>query len=1817
MGDTIVGVQFGIANPDDIIKRSVVEVTTDKTYQSGQPVPNGVFDSRFGVIENGKVCPTCKQTNQYCPGHFGHITLARPVYLYQFFDTIEKVCNLICLACSKPLVYPSSDSNATGGQRLKELRDMAVKLKQKGSDEPLACPHCASVLFAKVMKVLGKAASLEGRFREPKDATEKQAGVPLQTEMVLRAFQRITDEDCIALGFNPKFARPEWMICTVLAVPPLTVRPSVVMDDNQKMEDDLTHKLIDIIRNNQRLRDKLDKGESAERIDQHTALVQYDVATYVDNDIKGMAPAAQRSGRPLRTLKARFGAKTGRVRGNLMGKRVDFSARSVITPDANIDLDELGVPEEIAINLTFPEIVSVYNRDRLLEYIRNGPDKHPGAKTVFLKQDKRAVSLRFVNPDTIDLREGDVVHRHLLDGDIVLFNRQPSLHKASMESHRVRVLPYSTFRLNVSATRPYNADFDGDEMNMHVPQSIAAATELRYLASVLRNIISPRTNSPIIQLFQDTMTGIYRMSLDNVTVPEVIAMNILARIKRPFTRKTDGAPWTGAELISAAFPIINVKGGVTIENGQLTKGILKKSACTSLVHVVYNDFSPERAGQLINDIQSVVTQFNLFTGFSVGTADLISNIETQQFVDAKLLEARREVANILSDVHSGTFKNISGMSDGEDLEDKVSSALKKVAADINNKVVESLPSDNRMIQMVNSGSKGGPQNITQMVATLGQQLIEGRRVQYTLQDRTLPHFARYDDGIESRGFVQNSFVSGLMPAEFFFHAQAGREGLIDTAVKTSDTGYIQRRLMKTMEDQHLEYDGSVRNVTGSIVQFVYGEDGVDTQSIEDVNIDLAGMSTEQIYREYALSPKDLSEFVSKSVDQVPDLVDELLVDRDMLVRNVFRWRKNDRVSSPVNIARMLTKYSNPYGTKTDLTPQTVVERLSAFIRKFPRNRVFHALMRYYLAPKKAIIIHRMTEAMFGELMAEIEFRYLKAQCHAGEMVGVLAAQSIGEPTTQLTLNSIAHNERVWVKHGAEIKSVPIGDFEQEWIAKTPKLETHPNNTVLAYMPEGWETMSVDEHGVIEWRTLEAVTQHPPVNEDGSNTLVKIHTKGGRTVLATKAKSFLTKGPDGLLVPTRGDELTIGCQVPLAADMPFSTLCSTVSPLEWIEPGFMDRLPASIPLDEVFGRFVGAYLSEGMANDHIVGISNNDETFRAKALEWVDQVGFPYKTTVQTNKNKEGWTSTDTVIHCTQLARFMIATCGRGAANKHVPAFAYSAPEPFVVGLLSAYLSGDGTVGVGGRRCINFTSISEQLVDGVNALLSRLGVHTRKSKEMKHKNTPFKAHTFWFSRIPVNECIMLRSKMAFIVPAKQVRFEAIVPTQIKCARSEFARVNNVIWDTVVSIEEEACPTPFVYDLTVEGTRNFVHANGLCLRDTFHSAGTVKANATSGVPRSEELLSASSNPKRPGNTAYLLPGVDTKNEAIAKMKELQKTTLRDISKSVRIYYDPFPLASTTAVNEDREILELYERFTCPGESTTTSPWVMRVTLSAQEMVSRNTLDLPEIADKISNNFGWATVKCVTSNKEADKMILRIEFDPTMVKNPTVLRNLEDKILDIPLTDGPSGIGRVFLRTLKNEMVYDESTASYAVKEQYVLDLEGKNLPALMVFPGIDMTRCFSNDIHEINEVFGIETARLALYEEFNEVFSTEKVNYHHLAVLVDTMTFSGRIVPVNRFGMKKNETGVLAKSSFEETSKVMFEAAVGAEYDSMRGVSANIMFGQKPPCGTGFVDILVDESRLPEGPDGIEEPDRDALDQANKTISETPAGDCRMEDILMAF
>jgi DNA-directed RNA polymerase II subunit RPB1 len=1374
MGDTIIGVQFGIANPEDILSRSVVDVITDKTYQALLPVPGGVFDSRFGVIENGKVCPTCKQTNLLCPGHFGHISLARPVYLYQFLETVQKILQNVCLVCSNPYLTDEELEKIellhTGMERFNAVRERTADYKTKQL-KGAACPHCSSPILKKAEKVEGTVATLEGVTYDP-----EADRIPIQPELVLRCFQRMSDRHVTLLGFNPKFSRPNWLICTVLAVPPLTVRPSVVMDDNQRMEDDLTHKLIDIVRNNQRLRDKIDKGDSADIIDKYTDILQFDVATYVDNEIKGLPPAAQRSGRPLKTLKSRLGAKTGRVRGNLMGKRVDFSARSVITPDANIDVDELGVPEEIAMNLTFPEGVTIYNRDRLMSYIRNGPSKYPGAKSVFLKEDQRPISLKFVNPEMVDLKEGDIVHRHLIDGDVVLFNRQPSLHKGSMECHRVRVLPYSTFRLNVSATKPYNADFDGDEMNMHVPQSITSASEIKYLASVLRQIVSPRTNAAIISVFQDTQTGVYRLSQPEVRIPEHIAMNILSRMKQPLsTYNRRNADLTGREVFSSTLPAIDFNGKVKIKNGQLVDGILNKGAFATtsdgLVHMLYSDFGPDRAGQFINDVQNIVTKFNLFTGFSVGPSDLATNTETEEKIKEALAVGRKTVTEILSAVHSGTFLNSTGRTDGEELENQIFNALKSVTATIGDESMKSLPKNNRMVQMVDSGAKGSNLNITQMLGLLGQQQVAGRRIQYTLQDRTLPHFPKFDDGIESRGFVENSFITGIRPAEFFFHAMGGREGLIDTAVKTSDSGYIQRRLVKAMEDLHVEYDGTIRNVNGTIFQHHYGGDGIDSIATEIIPIELGVMSMEQLYREFGASAEDFSGVVNGEVGEASDLVEQILLDREVFIKNVLRYKKRSNVASPVNLKRLVEKYNNPYATKTALTPIYVVQELNKLCDSplLSHNKLFHILLRYYLAPKKSIIVHRFSVEVFDELLREITHKYIKARVHPGEMVGTLAAQSIGEPTTQLTLN-----------------------------------------------------------------------------------------------------------------------------------------------------------------------------------------------------------------------------------------------------------------------------------------------------------------------------------------------------------------------------------------------------------------------------TFHSAGTAKANATAGVPRIVELLGASHNPKNPSNTIYLDPSIaSSQDSALSKMRDVQKTTLRDITKSVRIYYDPNPLSADSVVQEDRDILASYAKFSITQGAGCASPWIMRLELDPLEIAARQVIDMTLIQTKIENNKVLRIFGCVHSDTNSpDKIVLRITFGSDMVKNALSLRFIEDKLLDTVLT-GVDGIGRVYLREVNDELIYDEAVGGWAPRKQYVLDAEGTNLLDLARIEGVDPFRSFSNDIHEVMEVFGIETVRVSLFEEFSEVFETERVNYHHMITLVDTMTHLGRIMEINRFGMNKGENGVLAKSSFEETSKILFNAALSADFDNMKGVSANIMFGQKPPCGTGFVDILIDETKLPEG------------------------------------
>ena len=455
----VIGVQFSILSPDEIRKGSVAEITSRDTYVNNKPVIGGLFDPRMGVLEPGLICPTDGLDYMQTPGYHGHIELARPVFYIQYLSTVLKCLRCVCFKCSKLLISKEKYKQALklqGEHRWKYVFSLASKIRRCGEDIDDGC-GCLQPL--KIRKE--GLATIFAEWKNDSDANDPII-VKVTPEIALKICKRISDEDVSFMGFSPTFSRPDWMICQVMTVPAPAVRPSVKHDAQQRSEDDLTHILVNIIKTNKTLQEKIQNNAPSNVIDDWTTVLQYYVATQVDNNIPGVASVAQRSGRPLKSIRDRLSSKGGRMRGNLMAKRVDFSARSVIGSDPNLSIKQLGIPMKIAKNITKPVTVNTMNMAFLTKLVQNGPDVHPGAKILETRSGE-SITLRYIDRNSIVLKEGDIVHRHMMDGDAVLFNRQPTLHRMSMMCHIAKIMEHGdTFRMNVGVTKPYNADFDGD-----------------------------------------------------------------------------------------------------------------------------------------------------------------------------------------------------------------------------------------------------------------------------------------------------------------------------------------------------------------------------------------------------------------------------------------------------------------------------------------------------------------------------------------------------------------------------------------------------------------------------------------------------------------------------------------------------------------------------------------------------------------------------------------------------------------------------------------------------------------------------------------------------------------------------------------------------------------------------------------------------------------------------------------------------------------------------------------------------------------------------------------------------------------------------------------------------------------------------------------------------------------------------------------------------------------------------------------------------------------------------------------------------------
>ena len=832
---------FSVASPILIKKMASVKIVTPELYdKEGYPVDGGLMDIRLGVIDPGLKCKTCGCKLKECIGHFGYIELARPVMHIKFVDLVLKILRGTCNECGRILM--SEDDISKTLTKLKRVeqeeglegRRDAIKLIIAQVRAVTKCPYCR----AKQEKI-----SIE------KPTTFIEAEKKISPIEVRSRLERIPDEDLILFGMDSRFMRPEWAIMTVMSIPPVTIRPSITLETGERSEDDLTHKLGDIVRINQRLFENINAGAPEIIIEDLWDLLQYHITTYIDNAVAQLPPARHRSGQPLKTLTERIKSKHGRIRHNLAGKRTNFSARTVISPDPSLELNEVGVPLIVAMKLSVPEYITDWNIEYLKEFVKKGPTVYPGANYI-IRPDGRKKKITEETKEALleELKNGFAVERHLMDGDIAIFNRQPSLHRMSMMCHKIRVLPYKTFRLNPATCHPYNADFDGDEMNLHVPQTEEAKAEAETLMEVQTQLISPRYGLSVMGCIQDAISGNYLLTRD-MDFDKEEAIELLASIGiDDFSRVPNKKRVSGKEIFSVLLPadfnFIGKSRGkdkdgnedVIIEDGKLIKGVMDKGNLGEeaglMLRNIHKNYGADKAIKVIGRMFQLGIKILLKRGFTTAISDSDLDDNSVEKVKYLLNKSEEDVHSLINLYHQGKLEVFPGRTAEETLELKILEVLNKARNETGKLLADNQRRTHALI-MAESGARGNFLNFIQMAALVGQQAMRGKRIEKGYLNRTLSCFKKGDLSPAARGFVKHSFKNGLDPHEFFFSAITGRDSLMDTALRTPKSGYLYRRLANAMQDLKVEYDGTVREASGKIIQFEYGEDSLDVGKSEN------------------------------------------------------------------------------------------------------------------------------------------------------------------------------------------------------------------------------------------------------------------------------------------------------------------------------------------------------------------------------------------------------------------------------------------------------------------------------------------------------------------------------------------------------------------------------------------------------------------------------------------------------------------------------------------------------------------------------------------------------------------------------------------------------------------------------------------------------------------------------------------------------------------------------------------------------------------------------------------------------------------------
>ena len=1466
---------FGILSPKRIVQMGATEVYRHITGNH-KDQPGTQSDIRLGVVDRNKICQTCLQDCNDCPGHMGYIHLAKPVFQPQFFPTVLKILSMICFRCSRlRLDFSISPNKEKVAKISKKNQRVRFNLIRAMITDIKKCPHCDAYLPHKIVRDVPYLSKIKVSYPDPGKKTEQEIVRKINPELVLAILKAMTEEDITLLGFDTKYAKPEWMIWTVMPFPPITVRPQIKLDIGRQGDDDLTIKLNEISRFNNIIKLKLQAikqatdGETIKstisQIDNIWEWLQFHVITYINNESnKTGKTAIHRSGRPLKSLVQRIKAKEGRVRGNLMGKRVNHSGRTVVTPDNNIKLDEIGVPKKIAVNLTIPEIVTPYNISYLQQMVYNGQDVYPGAKYCAFKGRSTKKTLKPMPPEQrreIKLVIGDVVYRNLVDGDWALVNRQPSLHRMSMMGHKILVIPGETFRLNVQSVTPYNADFDGDEMNIHIPQNIESINELARLMHLATQIISPKHALPIMGLVQDNLLGLYMfakfafLSCKNT----MKMMSDLMLLAEPiyYDLKDGNLIYPSYNVLNAVFPKITIPAVSPsdpdiIRYGKLYKKdhrnpVINPSSLKpnnpGLFQVVWYDYGPQVTKNLFDNLARIATNWLLISGFSVGILDCLPNeyisekiqsivlmheTATQYLVDYRQLNSlpvmltrrdqslklpckdfREIVHNCVTEIRDNgyTFSNRNRV---EEMLAQVYyyTIINRLIIEIDRIAKFDFDEDNIEIAqdtMINRGKINNHRLVSEQYKSLIENDILGK-----FDFKTT---AKMQDLAKLYGNL-NEIISSMATGKGAFAS----EGMTDLHTEVMELAAVVKNYSKEKQSEMIKTiktSGKWRGLRKSTIENIASGDALP---------DLINSIIDQIY-----------EIPNKTKRQLEKLDGVVLLNEDDLIEiEAFLKFSTTLIyiipgSADINERVEIKMYELIQGATSIVNDQLIDN------------------IRYYR--------YRGLDGNFldgtGEGYGENSFKMMAIakskgdKGKIGQIGGLLGQQDLNgkrqddyfyrRALPHFVRDSIEPKARGYVQNSylkglnmieyfAHAQAGRLGQIDKTIKSVTPETEIviiedgKPIHTTIGEWIDAklaYNASRVEHYAEQEMELLQLTDKKvfiPTANEYGNVTwgavtavtrhdpglqLYEIKTSGGRNVIVTESKS--------LLIWNKHSKKFVHTSTPnvVVGDYVPVTASLAEPPFiaQYIEMPDYTLEPKQFLLNKDNGQFVGLFLAQGNVDtdDNSVRIEITDANILNFVQTWFNGMGISNEKVVSLDNH-----STFVRGHSEPFAKFLTRLVG--SSNSHIPDESIIASKDFITGLLGGYLSGNATVT---KDSIEVKFRSERLIQGLSMLCSRLGVFCEISKST---STLIPTYNLSISA----QWATLLSQQVNLINFSKNETQTQAQTQ---SSTKFHTQNNVVLDQIVEINlVDVAKYPKVYDLTVPSTVNFGLANGLHVVDT---------------------------------------------------------------------------------------------------------------------------------------------------------------------------------------------------------------------------------------------------------------------------------------------------------------------------------------------------------------------------------------------------------------